>query len=131
MIFSVGVIKNCLLVHWTLKSAASRERIYRSNSLKVFLGKDFLKIYSKFTGEHPCPSVTSIKLQSNFIKITLQHGCSPVNFATYFQNNVFQNISGGLPLNLWMLNVVKSDSANKIHQGWYVACNNLITLVWS
>ena len=27
-----------------------------------------LKIYSKFTGEHPCRSVISIKLQSNFIE---------------------------------------------------------------
>ena len=74
MIFSVGVIKNCLLVHWTLNPAASEGRIYRSSPLKVFLGKDFPKIYSKFTGEHPCPSVISIKLQSDFIKITFGMG---------------------------------------------------------
>ena len=34
-----------------------------------------LKICSKFTGEHPCPSVISIKFQSNFIEITFRHGC--------------------------------------------------------
>ena len=35
----------------------------------VFLVKGVLKICSKFTGEHPCPSAISIKLQSNFIKL--------------------------------------------------------------
>ena len=29
------------------------------------LGKDVLKICSKFTGEHPCRSMISIKLQSS------------------------------------------------------------------
>ena len=32
----------------------------------VILGKGVLKICSKFTGEHPCQSVISIKLQGNF-----------------------------------------------------------------
>ena len=36
-------------------------------------------ISSKFTGEHPCRIVISIKLLCNFIKITLRHGCSPVH----------------------------------------------------
>ena len=40
------------------------------------LGKGVLKICSKFTGKHPCRSVISIKLQSNFIEITFQHGYS-------------------------------------------------------
>ena len=34
----------------------------------VFLGKGVLKTCSKFTGEHPCRSAISIKLQSNFIE---------------------------------------------------------------
>ena len=49
----------------------------------MFFGKDVLKICSKFTVEHPCRSVISIKLQSNFIETTLRlgfswsiHGCS-------------------------------------------------------
>ena len=63
-----------------------------------------LKIDSKFTEGQPCQSVISIKLQSNFIEITLRHGCScnfieitlwhgccPVNllhiFITPFSNN--------------------------------------------
>ena len=33
---------------------------------QVILGKGVLKICSKFTGEHPCQSVISIKLQGNF-----------------------------------------------------------------
>ena len=28
---------------------------------------------------HPCRNAISVKLQSNFIQITLRHGCSPVN----------------------------------------------------
>ena len=47
---------------------------------EVFLFKCVQKISSKFTGEHPCGSVVSVKLQSNFIEITLRHGCSPLNF---------------------------------------------------
>ena len=34
----------------------------RSNHQEVFLGKDVLKVCTKFTGEHPCHSVVSIKL---------------------------------------------------------------------
>ena len=37
----------------------------RSSSPEVFLGKGVLKICSKFTGEHPCRSVISIKLLCN------------------------------------------------------------------
>ena len=59
---------------------------YRSSHSEVFLGKGVLKICSKFRGEHRCQSVISIKLQSNFIEITLHHGCSPVNFLANFQN---------------------------------------------
>ena len=41
---------------------------------EVFPEKGLLKICSKFKGEHPCRSAISIKLQSNFIEITLFHG---------------------------------------------------------
>ena len=43
------------------------------------------RICSKFTREHPCRNVISINLQSNFIKITLRHGCSPVNLQHIFR----------------------------------------------
>ena len=51
----------------------------------MFLRKGLLKICSKVTGEHPCRSATSIKLQSNCIEITLWHGCSPVNWLHLFR----------------------------------------------
>ena len=53
--------------------------MHRSSRPEVFLLKGVLKICSNFTGEHPCRSLISIKLQATFIEITLQYGCSPVN----------------------------------------------------
>ena len=64
----------------------------------MFLGKVVLKICSKFTGEHPCRGVISIKFQSNFIEITLQHGCSPVNLLHIFRTPFPKDTSGGLYL---------------------------------
>ena len=51
----------------------------------VFLGKSDLKICNKFIAEHPCRGVISKKLFCNFIEITLQHGCSPVNLLHIFR----------------------------------------------
>ena len=67
---------------------------------EVFLGKSVLKICSKFTREHACRSVISIKLQSNFIEITLRHGCSPVSLLHIFGAPFPKNTSGGLLLTL-------------------------------
>ena len=64
----------------------------------MFLGKGVLKICSKFTGEHPCRSAISIKLQSNFIEIALWHECSPVNFLHIFRLSFSRNTSGWLLL---------------------------------
>ena len=63
---------------------------------KVFWGKVVLKICSKFSGEHPCRSVISIKLQNNFIGIALRHGCSPVNLLNIFRTPFYKNRSEGL-----------------------------------
>ena len=52
----------------------------------------------KFTREHPCRSVISIKLQSNIIEITLPHGCSPVNLLHIFRTPFPRNTSGWLLL---------------------------------
>ena len=62
--------------------------IFRSSRPEVFLGKGVLKICSKFTGEHPCRSAISIKLQSNFVEITLWHECSPVNLLHIFRTRL-------------------------------------------
>ena len=68
--------------------------------IKLFLSKDLqkqssrgvLKICSKFTGEHPCRSIISIMLRSNFIEITLRHRCS-VNLM-----HIFEHLFPGTPL---------------------------------
>ena len=44
--------------------------------------------------EHPCQSMTLIKLQSNFIEMTLRHGCSPVNLLYIFRTPFLKNTSG-------------------------------------
>ena len=66
----------------------------RTSHPEVFLRKDVPKIYSKFTGEHPCRSMISIKLLCNSIEITLRHGRSPVNilhiFRTPFRENTWR-----------------------------------------
>ena len=49
--------------------------IYRSSHPEAFLEKGVLKTCSKFTGEHPCRSLISIKLLCNSIKITFPHRC--------------------------------------------------------
>ena len=68
----------------------------------MLLGEYVQKIYRKFTGEHPYRSVVSIKFQSSLIKITLQHGCSPVNLLHIFGTSFYKNNSGGLLLHLKM-----------------------------
>ena len=70
--------------------------IPRSSPPEVFLGTSILKTCTQFTGEHPCRSVILIKLQSNFIEITLRHGCSPVNVLHIFRILFPKNSSGGL-----------------------------------
>ena len=74
--------------------------IHRSSHTKVFFKKGVLKIYSKFTKEHPCRSVISIQLQSNFIEIALWHGCSLVNLLHIFRTSSPRNASGWLLLNI-------------------------------
>ena len=46
--------------------------------------------------EHPCRSVISIKLKSNFIETTLRHGWSPVDLLHTFKTSFNKNTSGGL-----------------------------------
>ena len=62
-------------------------KICRSSHPEVFLEKGVLEICSKFTWEHPCQSVISIKLQlyCSFIEIALWYGWSPVNLLHIFR----------------------------------------------
>ena len=89
-------LSNRALLSWTVKMLVEKTNQIsksRGSHLEMFLGKGVLKICSKFTGEHPCRSAISVKLQSNFIEITLRHGCSPLNllyiFRTPFTKNTF------------------------------------------
>ena len=71
---------------------------YRSSPPEVFLGEGVLKIWRNDTVEQPCWSAISIKLQSNFIEITLRHGCSPVNLLHIFRTAFPKNTSEQLLL---------------------------------
>ena len=73
---------------------------FRSRRPEVFLRRALLKICSKFAGEHRCRNVVSIKLQSNFIEITLRHGSYPVNLVHFIRTTFPKNTSGGLFLML-------------------------------
>ena len=72
----------------------------RSSRPEVFLVKGVLKICNKFTGEHPCRSVISIKLLCNFTEIALRHGCSPVNLLHIFRTSFPKNTSVWLFLHI-------------------------------
>ena len=63
--------------------------------------KDVLKISCKFTGEHPCQSVISVKFLFNFIEVTLWYGCFPVNLLHIFRTPFYSSTSGGLILSLF------------------------------
>ena len=72
--------------------------VFSSSPPVMFLGKGVLKICSKFTPEHPCRSVISIKLHSNFIEIILGHACFPVTLLHIFSTHFYKNTSGELLL---------------------------------
>ena len=77
--------------------------IFLKQSIGVLI-KGVLKICIKFSGEHPCQNVTSIKLLCNFIEITLRHECSPVCLLhilrTCFPTNTFGGLLPSLRSNL-------------------------------
>ena len=77
--------------------------------------KCVLKICRKFTGENPCRSVISIKLQSNFIEITLRHGCSPVNLLHIFRTSFAKNTSGRQLLISYLLKMILLRQYRTLH----------------
>ena len=62
----------------------------------MFLKKVFLKLCSKFTGEHPCRSGTSMKLQSNLLKLHFGMRVFAVNLLYIFRTPFPKNSSGWL-----------------------------------
>ena len=71
----------------------------------VFLGKGVLKTCSKYTAEHSCRSVISIKLIFNVIEVTLCHGRSPVNLMHIFRTSFPKSSAGGLVSYCQLLNI--------------------------
>ena len=67
------------------KIDAIRVKIFRNNHSEMFCWKGVLKICSKFRGEHPCRSATSIKLQQLYWSRTSAWVFS-CKFVAYFQN---------------------------------------------
>ena len=59
-----------------------------------------------------CRSAISIKLQSNFIEITLWHGCSPVNLLHFFRTHFLKNTSEGLLLSCLVTKIKEIISKN-------------------
>ena len=107
---TISCIHSCIIycVSAILASTADWLSLTRSSRPKVFLGKGVLKIYSNFTGEHPCRSVISINLLCNFIEITFWHRCSPVNLLHIFRTAFPKNTSGWLHLGLfqWIFKII-------------------------
>ena len=65
----------------------------RSSRPEVFLVQGVLKICRKSTGEDPCRSAISIKLQRNLIEIARWHECSPANLLHIFRTPFPKNTS--------------------------------------
>ena len=101
-VFQIYVTAAVCSLYWSKEREKTKKRkqdpTYRNSNSEVLLGKGALKICSKFTGKHSCWSVISIKLQSNFIQITLQHRCSPVNLLHIFRTLFLKNTIWGLLL---------------------------------
>ena len=74
---------SCYFYSWFQTSFVKVSNL-RSSQPEVFLKKDILNKCSKFTGEHPYRSVTSIKLQKTALKLPFWHGYSPVNLLHLF-----------------------------------------------
>ena len=80
----------------------------------MILRKSFLKICSKFTGEHPRRNAISKKLLCNHIKITLWHGYSLLNSVHIFRTR-FHKYGCGEPL-LHYAELKHSHFRNVVHR---------------
>ena len=118
------ILKHHEMCHRNLRQYSASQTIILGNKfIEILLQKQpsrgVLEIWSKFTGQYPCRSAFSIKLQSNFIEMTLRNGCSPVDLLHIFGTHFPKNNSGRLPLPL-----VSSITAFRLQ-----AYNNLHTLI--
>lgn len=96
MIYWRSFAQNCLRSTKFLDSMVFLLKNSESNPSMMFFEKVVLKISNKSIAKHPCRCAISIHLQSNFIKLTFRHGCSPVKLTHVFRTPFAKNISGGL-----------------------------------
>ena len=105
-VFNLLVIEKWVMQFYIYKNtlfcslAGNMKDINRSSPPEVFLRKGVLKICCKFTGEYPCRSVISIKLQS-----FSAWGFS-CKFAAYFQSTFSQEHlwrTASLVIHFWFL----------------------------
>ena len=78
--------KSFCAVSVRLPSCSDKDASSKSSTPEVFSGKGVLKICSKFTGEHACWSVISIKVQSKLYWNYTSTWLFSYKFAAYFQN---------------------------------------------
>ena len=91
----------------------------------MFLRKGFVKMCSKLTGEHPCRSAISIKLQSNFIEIALRHRCFSVNLLHVFRIHFLKNSSGRLLLTCGRFNSSHYGETDRHLKVWSAKYNGI------
>ena len=71
---------------------------FGSSRLEMFLEEGVLEVCGGFAGERPCRNSISMKLQGNFVEITLRRGCSPVGLLRIFGAPFPESTSGRLLL---------------------------------
>ena len=84
-------VKDVKLMKWDIQMYIATEQ--SSRGVWKWCSENMQEIY-----EHPRWSAISIELQSNFIEITLQHGCSPVTLLHIFRTPFHKKTSGRLLL---------------------------------
>ena len=95
------IFKSNVFHDYQRKNVVSIKGNIQRQPLGVVLKKSYSENMQQIYRKHLCQSVISIKLQSNFIEITLCHGCFPVNLLHIFRTPFLKNTSGWLLLNIF------------------------------
>ena len=80
----------------------------------MFLGKGVLKIFSKFTGEHPCQGAISKKVALQLYGSRTLAWCSPVNLLHIFRIPFPKNTTGVLLLIVQNIFYILEQSFHKV-----------------
>ena len=85
------IFKSNVFHDYQRKNVVSVKGNIQKQPLGVVLKKSYSENMQQIYRKHLCQSVISIKLQSNFIEITLCHGCFPVNLLHIFRTPFLKN----------------------------------------